>query len=984
MNTTLPKEMGDLSLTDPKFFAKAYSYVKRIRQTTIAQNDPFKNVKNLCANEYDTLSKEIDATRIQDSCSVRNVLRTRALATLLINDKGEIESTLLPELIKQFSMHLYQIGPNRQYDSRRQEHILKVLTLLHSDKNLVRLLKNISKPASHRYAEQIIRDTLQLTPSTPLTDTHARRAALSAWLCFLRQNVGSCFATAPAIIVHDEQPETFLIDVNDLLSTGRLKRTFGGIEYAVPLSASWGAGDVKKPFALVEEGKIFEIWRSPGFIQALKEVQLLNLNDPPKKKQLAAKKLVEDAIKAWNYPHQSLITTVEELLRRLLLSHHHLTQQDIIDYDNRPKEFVSSNLLIRVPLNHSSPGSKGHACARFKLELQQAKGAFNAIAYNALLKAWEFSLASFAETKADFTRWNLYSSLGLRPEEPGGIGEALFEILQKKLDECNEKIKETQVEYEQLYTQLKYVESRIKNASTEKEINWLRVEHQSRSHEFYALQDIRDGFSDRSKRFANLYDVMITFYDKMFPIYFQEVYDADMQISTETFYDDSPAGFRLIFKHGRSNTSQWTGINSPDEFIDNLSTFFISTENELSADPHLKGLEQDLSEIITSIITRIKTKEFLETSFHRMAIAHRTVPIKNPLENLDKIEKKPWSYTSGGTMGSLVSCYFRREQKPTEVGRWVESETELLVFFIDIFKQIPTQIMQEYLDKPFKSMLVHSPTHAFLLKPGLPLLKQAWNSEVFTFTWVRDQMIQPIKSFIENILLNEEMMQGLITMLLPGIPQHFWNQFKNTFRSFPGPMYIKEFRRYLLETLSLDKAFRQLKIPVLSADDIDSLLFTHLPLFPGAELRNRIVALFSQIKEIPSQIYEKIITIFDGLYSNKDYSKMIDAKEFQDIAKGLFCLATTTTSHSYDVHELVIQAARKLGYAMPSPISFADTNWVLDDFGFVFNPGTGRFELWRLDNLGSMGYPMTPWAQWLNGSRQDLTWGVYTRPYEYS
>ena len=68
---------------------------------------------------------------------------------------------------------------------------------------------------------------------------------------------------------------------------------------------------------------------------------------------------------------------------------------------------------------------------------------------------------------------------------------------------------------------------------------------------------------------------------------------------------------------------------------------------------------------------------------------------------------------------------------------------------------------------------------------------------------------------------------------------------------------------------------------------------------------------------------------------------------------------------------------------MPAPLIFADTNWVKEMFGFVVNPGTGKLELWRLDYTGSNGYPMTSWKQWVNGSRPDLRWGIYVKPFEY-
>src|SRR5262249_5245307 len=155
------------------------------------------------------------------------------------------------------------------------------------------------------------------------------------------------------------------------------------------------------------------------------------------------------------------------------------------------------------------------------------------------------------------------------------------------------------------------------------------------------------------------------YYD-MFPQYFQEVYDADMHEVSVGPYDDSPAGFRLLYKYGRANTSQWSRIKNHNEFIESLASFFTSTENEVSSSPYLKGLENDLTQIVTAVVSHVRTKEFLETAFYRMAAAHNVRIIKDPLENLEKIEKKPWVYTSGGTMGTLVSVYYRREQKPTE------------------------------------------------------------------------------------------------------------------------------------------------------------------------------------------------------------------------------------------------------------------------------------------------------------------------------
>jgi hypothetical protein len=146
-------------------------------------------------------------------------------------------------------------------ESRDLEHRYRVLTQYQRDVSLRRRL-----------------ETIQISPLIKEKSKAAvRRAVLQAHLTPLRQTIGSCFATAPAIMIQREQPHQFLRDMDSLLSAGELLRG----DIAVPLSPSWD-GD--------------------------------------------------------------------------------------------------------------------------------------------LLKGWEFTLASFAEAKTEFSSWNLFSSLGLQPEESGGLG----------------------------------------------------------------------------------------------------------------------------------------------------------------------------------------------------------------------------------------------------------------------------------------------------------------------------------------------------------------------------------------------------------------------------------------------------------------------------------------------------------------------------------------------------------------------------------
>lgn len=969
-------------LEDPRFFPRVFTLVSKRRKEVYAKDGD--NFRRVCAEEYDDLSKRLDNTQIQESCSVRNVLITRRLANLLINDKGDLNIALIPKAITHLTSHLHSLGPNRQYDSKRQEHILSVLELLQKSKEHVRLLKMISKPYSHKFAEQMIRDTLQLPTNAVITDAHARRAAFSAWMCYLRQSIGSCFATAPAIIVHDEQPEQMLIDINELMGTGRLKRTFGGVEYSVPLSTSWGGGDLRRPIALNMDGTDSQhgLWYSPGLIAAFEGCGLINPELPLTERINAVKLLIKGAVPEKTRSQTVFVTCAEDLIKRILMLHFKLSEHDLESFANRPQGMVHSSMIMQIAQSGSGMGGKGQACVNFYQQYENASRAFRGLADNALLKSWEYTIASFSETKAEFTRWNLYSSLGLGAGEVGGIGQCLYEITKTKLDRFNEKVKSLQSEYEMVYSQVKYLESRVRGASSEKEAAWIKAEWQSKINEFHTLEEMRDKANFKAHRFANLFNEMIEKYYVLFSTYFQEVYDADMHDVAADQYDDSPAGFRLLFKHGRANTSQWTPIRNLNEFIDALAAFFTATESEIVGAEGMEGFQQELGEFVTAIVNHVKTREFQETAFYRMAAAHKVGIVRNPLENLDKIEKKPWVYTSGGTMATLVSCYWRREQKPTEASRWVENTTELLVFLIDTMKQMPQKLLDEIMAQPKKGVLMHSPTHAFLLKPGDCLFKKAWTKEAFTYTWVRDNFIKPMEQFWEKIVLNEKMIQHLIETLLERVPDNFKPHFKNVFSRISGPMKTREFREYIMEMMEREIGLRYSGSGIVSSDDIDSILFSMLPFSNENELEERVGNIFDRLP-LSQEVCDRAKQIFQQCSSSITSGRLISAVSLRDICKAILCLATEETSVSFNVSRDITCACRELVYAPPEPMIFADSNWVKDEFGFVVNPGNGRFELWRLDSSGTTGSPMSHWEQWLNGSRQDRQWGIYTNPYEY-
>jgi hypothetical protein len=960
-------------LNDGHLYAKIFTLISQRRKTALAKDAD--NIKRVCAEEYDELSRRLDHSKLQESCSVRNVLKTRRLANLLINDKGELNLPLLLKVIQLTSENLYSFGPERQHDAVRQIHILKMLQLLHDSKDMQRQLKNIGRPHSNKTGDQLILDTLQLPEKTAITDAHARRAVLSALLCYLRQNVGSCFATAPCIVVHDEQPLQFMIDVNELLSTGRLKRTWAGVEYSVPLSPTWGSGDLKRvvPFAKSE------LWLSPGLLAACDAAGLTN-PDQPLQERMEYFKTLWSQLFGNDENKPPLFISPEEVIKTLLLKKHKISEKDLKEYQDRPHGMIQNNIMFQTP--HGG-GGKGQACANFLIQFEIAKNAFKALTDNALLKSWEFTVACFAENKAGFTNWNLYSSLGLGVQEPGGIGQCLYKFLNKKLEESNLKLQELQAEYEVVYSQIKHMEMRIKHA-TEKEAAWLRAEYQSKRNEFYTFEELKNKTQMKAQRYANLYNTLAHFYNELFPKYFQEVYDADMHDVSSGPYDDSPAGFRLLYKFGRSNTSSWQRIYTPGQFVDALCSFFSMTETEIAASDQLSGMEEDLSYIITTIINHIKTQEFIETAFHRMAAAHHTRSFKNPLQHLDEIEKKPWSYTSGGSMDTLVTTYFRRDQKPTEQSRWAESPTELNVFLVDIMKQTPKNVWEPFISNEQKSMLMQSPTHAFVFKPGMLLFQDLWRTDAFTYTWVRDNIIIPRDRFVDNISLDSEMLEYLVEQMAGSIPENYRHFFKKNFSQLFAPMKTSEFREHIIDGLQKELGLRSGGKSVLSPDFIDGALFNLLPMFSIGELYEHVEKIFDELKDVfevdRNLLHEILEAILKGCYG----TKVVSSQALQYLCMALLCLFADNTCTPINYHERVCLAAQKLGYAMPKPIIFADTNWVKDYFAFMINPGNGRWELWRVDCLGFRGFPMSDWERWLDGSQRQAKWGVYTRPHEYT
>lgn len=926
--------------------------------------------------EYYAISEQMDTGGLQESCSARILLRTRALASLFIDDKGEWNLEALKEAEEYLRAHLYSLAPRRRYDALRQVHLLRICQQLLNSKPLRQQIRSVHRPTSHRIAEQMLRDSLQISPEIALTDVHARRAVLSAWMCYLRQNVGSCFATAPAILIQREQPQLLLRDLNELLATGRLKRTFGGIEYAVPLTTSWGSGDLRRTVLIEKEQaltQLMEMARSPAIERACNAASIpyasIALEEALKR---VAATLFEEKMEC--------LVSPEALIKALLLDMYELTSKELQEYLERPSPMMMQGSLMAF--SPKVPKGKNERLEQFSVAFERACSAYKSLTEHALLRAWEFTLASFSETKAQFSTWNLYASLGLRADEPGGIGEKLYAIVHQKWEETKQKIESYQSEYEMLYGQLKFCEGRMRNATTEQEVRFLKAEYESKRNEFYLFEQMRNRAVSLTNEYANLFSRLIDAYLELFTEFFQEVYDPDLREVAVGPYDDSPAGFRLLCKHGRSNTALWTLIYNRNQFVEALSAFFIFAETSLISKEEWELFSQDLGTITTTIVSHIRSEEFLLSALQRMAHAHGMRLPKDPLKHLEQIEKKPWAYTSGGTMDTLISCYYCREDKPTEKARWVENEVELATFLLDCVKQIPEKQAKELIQPPGRHLLIHSPTHAFLLQPSFALFAKGVSDPTYTYIWLRDQLIEPQKRMLYGITLEREDIQAFLTRLAAHLPTHLQEEFPSLFSFIPGKMRPAEMRSYIAQSLSQLKGWRWQKT-VIPNDTIDSLLYSMLPMVEGPRIAEKLRELFMNLPGMTSARVERLIALYtQGTRGERAYTP-IGADQLQALALSLLSLEKGELRTSYDAPLALARAAQEKGLALATPLLFGDSNWVTDFFGFAVNPGDGEFSLWRFDYTGSRGSPISSWKRWLDGSDQQRTWGLYVSPNEY-
>jgi hypothetical protein len=653
---------------------------------------------------------------------------------------------------------------------------------------------------------------------------------------------------------------------------------------------------------------------------------------------------------------------IERLIELVVMDRFQLTQAEIENY-----EMEKEGGLFR----HLSP-KKEAACRTMMEEKAKACSVFKGINDHSLLKAWEFTIASFTDYKIEFFRWNLYASLGLNHNQPGGIGEAIYRHLEEKLRETNTTTQKWHQEYERAHDQARTSESLLRNADSYQTARRLKAEHQARVYHMHSLLDMRNTSESQAYRYSQFFEFLLKEYDAKFQEYFQEIYDPSMEDLELDRFEDSPAGFRLIYKHGRSDPSQWTLIHNAAQYIHSLVSFFSMIESAIIAKCEWETGKKEVALITTVVIQHLKTPPFLESSLRRMAEAHQSTPLPFYTASMEKIEKKPWAYTSGGTPTTLLRSYFCLEKEIAEEVRKAESPTDLALFLLDLMKGLPfgtTEVYETDTQRPF---LMCSPTHAFLFKPGLEPFKSGWQDRGFTYSWFRDQFLLPAKRFYDDCTLDATQQLFLMRLFTREFFPHQGDLFFSTFPSLSAAA----FRNHFLDQLS--PYFKGTHLIQIS-DALDAFLQRHLPCHSFVQGKKCAHDLLAEVVKKDPQMLSRSQKILDSLTERRE--EVVCGSAIREVVKYAVRLGAEVPL-SFDIDGEIAAHAQTFFASAPRAFLFADTNWPHYYFGFVFNPGTEQMELWRVDRTGFIGSPMSMWSSYFDGTKRSL-YSVYVRPQEY-
>lgn len=869
----------------------------------------------LALKELFEKSLTFEKSRFQRSDLFRSLTLSRHISCFVIDDDGDLILDKLDYCIKKAKESSYVLWDQNQSDHLFTDHLVLTLKRISADKKLIKKFKKILPPLCHEKAEQIVRKTLLLEDDQPIRKAEIKRAIFCTLLTLLRQSVGSCFATSCAIFVQSLQPRKVLEDLQQLLFTGVLQRVIFGKEYQVPFNSSMGMGDLKRLMNLRDLSLLVQ---SPSIIEAFEKVGLIEVTSSQKKEK------IKDLF--FKILEKKEVQTPYELIDEILLNHFSLTEEDFSakKWEEKTEQLVTGSYHPQFLQTRKSP--KRNKIEEYYHKKQALIDHICLTVDCPLLKCWEFTLASLCDVKREFTLWNLYTSLGLNHEEMGGLGQFLYKAIDRQLKEANDHL-------HLLYERVLGIEGKIRATETilyrtqiPTEEGRLRTELNTLTHQYQLSLDEKAELEKTTEGYQNLFVHLIKSYVGCFEEYFQEVYDPEMLDFPSSDYNDSPAGFRLVYTHGRKDPSTWTFIKDKEEFIQALRDFFVTTENRIISSFDYFLLHGKISELITEMIQFLISPVFIEEALSRVSGTHREFISHIEKVYKEKIEQKPWAYISGGTLETLAKTYFKKDSFSKKEGV-VNTPEELFIFLVETMKDPELSLRKE------KKFLMYNQEHACLFCPYLPSFKQFWQGEQ-----TLQDVYKSAEEFLLQLHLTKEHQRDLLLEYFSFCPET-----KGHISTYipQKDLSVREFKDNVISSIkikpsSFDGFLHSALLSPRSQNFKELTIFFDLLPFDTDERRKKTEKLFLE---------KNPLGIFNALLFQKEVKKSL-IESYESV-----CLP-------FNYHQAILKALEKLKWICVRPILFADTNWPCYYFGFVPNPLSLELELWRFDPLGIKGYPL--------------------------
>lgn len=332
------------------------------------------------------------AANLEDANIAKNVLIATTIAKFLVPSSGSINYAIIPLLLNQFVE-----GKNSSY----AESIKGGLNMLYHSEGLRRMIEEIKLPDDLTSpSREVVRLSLAILKTYPLSDIHARQAAIAALITHMRQGKGgSCFASVIAIEQQHCHPYQAVTDFKDLIHEGMLKRIVDGELKEFPYVFKAGRDGLLEELHFGEKGEILD--------EASREVFLANSPS-----LLAAMEVIHET------DRQSVLEAVLASLR--------ITQ----------KTFTLDDVILQAFLMKDQG------------KIDQARLAFASKRGSLLLKAWENALAGMAEgEKSGLLKLALKNSLAWLIRHYAKKEGCVDQLNENKVQERMEALLDRRVHY---------------------------------------------------------------------------------------------------------------------------------------------------------------------------------------------------------------------------------------------------------------------------------------------------------------------------------------------------------------------------------------------------------------------------------------------------------------------------------------------------------------------------------------------------------